>query len=110
MHLDGLLPPDRHLQPLQKSILLQISLKGLCQVKQILILSAIDPWAIRSHNRQQQKGFVGCLIGGQFKPLFTVFVSPQAGKAFEVFGKRHSISRLLKCLQFFRRLPFQAIA
>ena len=98
MHLDGLLPPDRYLQPLQKSILLQISLKGLCQVKQILILSAIDPWAIRSHNGQQQKGFVRRLAGGECRPAFTVFISPQAGKAFEVLVKRHSISRFLKCL------------
>jgi len=56
MHLDGLLPPDRHLQQLQKSILLQISLKGFCQVKQILILSAIDPWAIISIIDSKRKG------------------------------------------------------
>ena len=59
MHLDGLLPPDRHIQPLQKSILLQISLKGLCQVKQILILSAIDPRAVRSIMGSSRKGLWG---------------------------------------------------
>ena len=45
------------------------------------------------HNRQHQKGFVGRLISGQCRPAVTVFISPQAGKAFEVSGKRHSISR-----------------
>ena len=56
MPLDGLLPPDRHLQPLQKSILLQISLKGLCQVKHILIHSVIDPWATGSIIDSKRKG------------------------------------------------------
>ena len=41
------------------------------------------------------------LVGGKGRPAFTVFISPQAGKAFEVLFKRHSISRLIICLQYF---------
>jgi len=62
------------------------------------------------HNGQKQKGFVRCLIGGQCRPAFTVFISPQAGKTFEVLIKRHSISRLLKCLLYFILLPCRAEA
>jgi hypothetical protein len=39
-------------------------------------------------------------MSGECRPAFTVFISPQVGKAFEVLGKRHSISRLLKCLLY----------
>jgi hypothetical protein len=53
------------------------------------------------HNEQQQKGFVRRLAGGEGRPAFTVYIRPQAGKAFEVFGKRHSISRLLEGFLYF---------
>jgi len=42
-----------------------------------------------------------CLMCGECRPAFTVFICSQAGKDFEVLGKRHSISRLLSCLLYF---------
>jgi len=45
--------------------------------------------------------FVRDLIGNECRPAFAVFISPQAGKVFEVLVKSHSISRRLKCLLYF---------
>jgi hypothetical protein len=44
---------------------------------------------------------VRCLIGGECRPLFAIFVNSQTGKVVEVLGKRHSISLLLKCVLYF---------
>jgi hypothetical protein len=53
------------------------------------------------HDGKKEERFMRRLIGSQGGPLFTVFVRPQAGKAFEVLIKGHSISLLLKCVLYF---------
>ncbi len=48
------------------------------------------PLSDQVHNGKKQERFMRGLVGCECRPTFTVFICPQAGKAFEVFINSHS--------------------